>query len=154
MSLLFVRIDDRLIHGQVIEGWCRSLEINHIVVCNDAVAGDEMQKALLSLAVPPSIRISILTIDEMCGVFSSEDFKKDRVLVLLSSPKDALRLIKKGFPIKSINVGGLHYTIGKIQVHKAISLSDEDLDDFEELDKFGVELEVRLIPTDQKINMN
>ncbi len=154
MGLVLVRIDDRLIHGQVVEGWCSYLKINHIVVCNNAVAGDEMQKTLLSLAVPSNMKITILSIKQTIKMIPSLESEKGRAILLLSSPRDALKLVRNGFNVKEINVGGIHYARGKIQVRKAISLSDDDLEAFEELDKLGVKLEARMVPTDPKIKMN
>ncbi len=154
MGLVLIRIDDRLIHGQVVEGWCRHLSINHIVVCNNAVAGNEMQKTLLSLAVPSEMKISILDIKQTTKMIPSLEKGKARVILLLSSPEDALKLVQNGFNAKEINVGGIHYSRGKIQVRKAISLSNSDLEAFEELSKLGVKLEVRMVPSDPKIRMN
>ncbi len=154
MGLMLVRIDDRLIHGQVVEGWCKHCRINHIVVCNDTVARDEMQRTLLSLAVPSEIKISIYSIKQALKEIPSLENEKGNVMLLLSSPQDALRLVRKGLKVKTINVGGMHYSPGKVQVQKAISLGDDDLNAFEELDKLGVILEARIVPTDTKIRMN
>jgi len=154
MGLLIVRIDDRLIHGQVIEGWCKTLCINHIIVSNDIVAGDEMQKALLSMAVPSHIKISVLTIRETADLFLKEDYKKERILVLASSPADVLSLIKKGVRIKELNIGGLHYIYGKVQVDKSISLSERDMEALREIERSGVRIEVRVLPGDPKAGID
>src|SRR5580704_355580 len=105
MAVDLLRIDDRLVHGQVVEGWLRALGVTHVVVASDAVVADEMQKALYSLAVPFGV-----------------EWDKDHVLVLVSSPDDAYRLLAAGAPVKSVNVGGLHYREGRVQVLKAVSL--------------------------------
>jgi mannose/fructose/sorbose-specific phosphotransferase system IIB component len=154
MSFIIVRIDDRLVHGQVIESWCKKLKIDHIIVSNDAVAGDSMQRSLITLAVPSYIKVSVLTVEQTGGLLLSGKTSQDRVIVLLSSPRDVVNLLKTGFKIAEINVGGLHYSQGKVQVSKTISLSDDDLDALDELDDMGVKLEMRILPTDPKVDMN
>ncbi|MFH1239428.1 MAG: PTS sugar transporter subunit IIB [bacterium] len=153
MSSLFIRIDDRLIHGVVIQSWVRVLHIEHIIVADDRVAGDAMQKTLLLMAVPPSLKVSIFTVKETALKLKSGEFKKENVLVLVSNPTDALALVADGVAVESINVGGLHFTPGKKQMLKTISVDDKDIDAFCQINNLGVKLEVRVIPTDNSIDI-
>jgi mannose/fructose/sorbose-specific phosphotransferase system IIB component len=153
MSSLFIRIDDRLIHGTVVQSWVRTLHINHIVVADDRVASDDMQKTLLLIAVPPSLKVSIFGVKEAVVKLKSGDIKNDNILVLVSSPSDALGLVKNGVTIESINVGGLHFTPGKKQILKAVSVDEKDIDAFCQISTLGVKLEVRVIPTDNSIDI-
>lgn len=153
MGLVLIRIDDRLIHGQVVENWMKSLKINHVVVVNDFVAGDRMQKTLFSMAVPEQAKISILSIAQATEAILNGQFERDRAMLLLVSPQDVLNLINKGVRIKEVNVGGMHYSPDKKQILKAISVSKEDIQAFQELDKLGVHLEARMVPDDEKIDI-
>ncbi|NIM03252.1 PTS transporter subunit IIB [bacterium] len=153
MGLVLVRIDDRLIHGQVVENWMKFLKINHVVVVNDFVAGDRMQKTLFSMAVPEQAKISILSIAQAKEAILNGQFEGDRAMLLLVSPQDVLDLINKGVRIKEVNVGGMHYSPDKKQILKAISVSKQDIQAFQELDKLGVHLEARMVPDDEKIDI-
>jgi len=153
MGLVLIRIDDRLIHGQVVENWMKSLKINHLVVVNDFVAGDRMQKTLFSMAVPEQTKISILSIAQAKEAILNGQFEGDRAMLLLVSPQDVLNLITKGVRIKEVNVGGMHYAPDKKQILKAISVSKEDIQSFQELDRLGVRLEARMVPDDEKIDI-
>ena len=153
MSVILIRIDDRLIHGQVVEGWVKRFRIDHIVVCNDDVAGDIMQKNLLRLAVPPHIKASILTLSECVEYFLEGMFEKGRVMLLISSPSVAFELMERGININEINVGVMHYMLGKKQILNSISVSDEDIRIFRELAKRGVKLEARTLPGDEKFDL-
>ncbi len=153
MGLVLVRIDDRLIHGQVVANWMKSLKINHVVVVNDFVAGDRMQKTLFSMAVPEQAKISILSIAQAKEAILNGQFEGDRAMLLLVSPQDVLDLINKGVRIKEVNVGGMHYSPDKKQILKAISVSKQDIQAFQELDKLGVHLEARMVPDDEKIDI-
>lgn len=153
MGMVLVRIDDRLIHGQVVENWMKFLKINHVVVVNDFVASDRMQKTLFSMAVPDHAKISILTIAQAKEAILNSQFGGDRAMLLLVSPQDVLNLINKGVRIKEVNIGGMHYSPDKKQILKAISVSKQDIQAFQELDKLGVHLEARMVPDDEKIDI-
>jgi len=153
MGMVLVRIDDRLIHGQVVENWMKFLKINHVIVVNDFVASDRTQKALFSMAVPDHAKISILTITQAKEAILNGQFEGDKAMLLLVSPQDVLNLINKGVRIKEVNVGGMHYSPDKKQILKAISVSKEDIQAFQELDKLGVHLEARMVPDDEKIDL-
>jgi len=153
MGMVLVRIDDRLIHGQVVENWMKFLKINHVVVVNDFVASDRMQKTLFSMAVPDHAKISILTITQAKEAILNGQFEGDKAMLLLVSPQDVLNLINKGVEIEEVNVGGMHYSPEKKQILKAISVSKEDVRAFQELDKLGVRLEARMVPDDEKIDI-
>jgi mannose/fructose/sorbose-specific phosphotransferase system IIB component len=153
MSVVLVRIDDRLIHGQVVENWMKFLKIDHVVVVNDFVASDRMQKTLFSMAVSDHAKISVLTITQAKEAILNGQFERDRAMLLLVSPQDVLSLIDKGVRIKEVNVGGMHYSPDKKQILKAISVSKEDMQAFQELDRLGVHLEARMVPDDEKIDI-
>ncbi len=153
MDMVLVRIDDRLIHGQVVENWMKFLKINHVVVVNDFVASDRMQKTLFSMAVSDHAKISILTIAQAKEAILNSQFEGDRAMLLFVSPQDVLNLINKGVRIKEVNIGGMHYSPDKKQILKAISVSKQDIQAFQELDKLGVHLEARMVPDDEKIDI-
>jgi len=153
MGMVLVRIDDRLIHGQVVENWMKFLKINHVVVVNDLVANDRMQKALFSMAVPEHTKVSILTISQTTEAILNGQFERDRAMLLLTSPQDVLNLINKGVKIEQVNVGGIHYSPEKKQILKAISVSREEIKAFQELDRLGVRLEARMVPDDEKMDI-
>src|SRR5205814_864876 len=119
MGVVLLRIDDRLVHGQVVEGWLKAIRATHIVVASDTVAADETQKALYLLAVPQGIRLSCLSLEDAAAAWDSDAWKKERVMVLVTSPQDVVILLQKGAAIESVNVGGLHYREGRVQILKA-----------------------------------
>jgi PTS system mannose-specific IIB component len=155
MSIELVRIDDRLIHGQVVEGWLKTVSVNHIVVISDEVARDRMQQILLGMAVPSNIKVSNYSVDAAAAKFngSSFDGDKDRILILLSRPADAVRLLQQGARLTSVNVGGMHYSQGKRQVLRNMSVDDTDIAALREMHRRGVELEGRVLPSDERVDV-
>ena len=153
MAIVLVRIDDRLIHGQVVVGWANYLLANHIVVANDEVANDPTQKMLYEMVVPPDIKVSILTIHDAVNAMNRESNHTLRTILLFTNPRDVLSYLQLGGPVKCLNIGGMRFEPNKKQIAQAISVNDEDLTAFRELDKQGVELEGRAVPTEKSIDI-
>jgi len=153
MAVDLLRIDDRLVHGQVVEGWLRALHITHVVVANDDVHADETQKALYSLAVPLGVELNCLSVGAAATAWSGKEWDGDRVLMLVSSPEDAWRLMDSGAPVKAINVGGLHFREGRVQVLKAVSLDSSDISALQKLAERHVTLEARPLPLDEPVDV-
>ncbi|MEO0092000.1 MAG: PTS sugar transporter subunit IIB [candidate division WOR-3 bacterium] len=148
-----IRVDDRLIHGQVTAGWIRPLAIERIVLANDTVANDEWEREIYTLAVPPEIELKIETIEKTIDLLkNSQDNKK--TMVLVNSLKDALRIVEGGISVEKLNIGGLHYQEGKKAFANYIFLSDEDVEYAKRIIDYGVKLEGREIPGAPVINLN
>ena len=152
MAIVLVRIDDRLIHGQVIEGWLKIVRANHIVVVSDEAAQDAFQKALMQMAVPEDVQVSILGLQDSVSMLRDKVSAAERILVLLPGPKEALELVERGVVFESINVGGMHYVQGKEQVTRSVSLSQEDRKLLQSLSQKGIMLEGRATPSDESLD--
>ena len=149
MDIQLIRIDDRLIHGQVVVGWVKALGIERLVVVNDTIARNSMQKTLMEMAVPSGLKVSFYTVEEAAqNCRSTETHEKG--LLLFSSPVDVLEFVKRGGAVSSINVGGMHFCEGKQQVSKTVCVNDAEIAAFGELKKKGIEMEVRAVPGDMK----
>lgn len=154
--LKLVRIDDRLIHGQVAVGWTSSAAANTIFVANDQAQNDRVKAMALDLAKPSGVKLYIRSVAESGPIVEKfANAKKAQVLVLVRTVQDALKLVKtSGGVIKSINVGGLRFEEGKRKLNDFISVSDEDISDLKEIESLGVELDFRMLPRDKKTTLS
>ncbi len=153
MEIRFVRIDDRLIHGQVATVWTKDSKCNRIMACSDEVAGDDLRKQLLLQVSPPGIKAYVLPIEKAIAAYKDPKYDSFKTLFLFTNPKDVLRMIEGGVDIKSVNVGGMCYKQGKTQITGAVSVNKEDIEAFKALNERGVELEIRQLAKDNKINL-
>jgi sorbose PTS system EIIB component len=153
MKIKLVRIDDRLIHGQVVTVWSKEAKAERIIICSDTVAKDKIRRQLLRQVAPPGIKVNIVGIDKAIRVYKNPKYLNDNVFYLFTCPKDVLRMVKGGVDIKSVNIGGMAFKTGKKQITKAISVDDEDIAAFKELNSLGIELEIRAVPEDSKVNI-
>jgi PTS system mannose-specific IIB component len=149
MEIQLLRIDDRLIHGQVVVGWVKALNIQRLAVVNDAIANNNMQKTLMEMAVPSGLKVSFFSVAE-AALKCKADGGQERTLLLFASPKDVLAFLDQGVPVTTINIGGMHFCEGKNQVSKTVCVSPEDIEALIALRKKGLELEVRAVPGDSK----
>lgn len=148
MGVTLLRVDDRLIHGQVVEGWVPFLKVDLVIVVSDLAASDEIQTALMKMALPTTVGLLVLPVAGAAAVLNSSQVSARKALVLVPGPTEALALIEKGVAIDRINVGGLHYTVGKVQLGRALFLDEKDRLALCALAAKGVRLEGRALPTD------
>jgi len=153
MDIVLVRIDDRLIHGQVVEGWLKTIGVGHIIVISDEVAADKMQQILLSMAVPRNIKVSDYSVENAAEKLKEMQATKERVMLLLSRPSDVLRLIEYGIKLTSVNVGGMHFSQGKKQILRNMSVDENDIKALNGIAAHGVNLEGRVLPSDDMVNV-
>ncbi len=150
MPILLTRIDDRLIHGQVVVGWANALKANHIIVISDEIVKNDMQKFLFRMATPTEINLSILNIEEAALKIKNREFDNDNAIVLVKTPEDIYKVLMAGGRVGEINVGGMHFSDSKTQLFDAVFVDDHDVEMFEKISAMKVELEVRMVPTDSR----
>ena len=145
-----IRIDDRLVHGQVAFTWVPSLGTDCLIVANDKIAKDDFQKMTLGLAKPAGVKLLIKSVADAVAFVNDDKNKSLKILVLLNSVKDAFELTRGVKEIRSINFGGLRAREGAKLISKAVAVTDEDVILIKELLQKGIELEIRQVPTDEK----
>ena len=151
MSFGLWRIDDRLIHGQVATRWTKETGVKRIIVVNDQVVKDKTRATMLKQAVPPGVTAHVVSVDKMMRVYNNPEYAGDKVMLLFTNPTDALELVRRGVPIKSINIGGMAYKEGRVMLDMSVSVDEKDIEAFKELDSRGIELEVRKVASDKKV---
>lgn len=151
--IALLRIDDRLIHGQVATRWTKERNVSRIIVVNDAVAADPMRVTMLKQAVPPGVSAHVVSLDKLVRVFNNPQYAGERVMLLFTNPSDILNLVERGLPVETVNIGGMAYREGKTQLDNAVSVDAQDVAAFKALNERGIELEVRKVASDNKVNV-
>ncbi|MEG1301729.1 MAG: PTS sugar transporter subunit IIB, partial [Erysipelotrichaceae bacterium] len=106
MKITVMRIDDRLIHGQIVTRWIDYANAKMIMVVDDAAAGDKMQQMLLKFAIPSGIKLEILTKADALARINNDETNTN-VLLMIRNPKEANSFVDMGFKIDQINVGNI-----------------------------------------------
>ena len=147
-NIAFLRIDDRLVHGQVIVGWLPEIKPDNLVVVNNNVAEDAMRQDLMSLSVPPDIDLEFYSVEDI-----SDEEVNENSFILVSSPKDAWECLQKDIKPMRFNVGGMHSKDGKEEIFEALHVDDEDRKYFDLIIKSGVEPIFQPTPQNQPIRL-
>ena len=151
---VLARIDSRLLHGQIATAWTKTVKPTRIIVVSDNVAKDELRKKLIQQAAPPGVKAHTVPISQMIKLAKDDKhFGGQRALLLFENPEDLLRAVEGGVPIKTVNVGSMAHSPGKVQPNKVLAFSQEDIDAFNKLKKAGLDFDVRKVPNDSKGNM-
>ena len=153
MNITLARIDDRLIHGQVTTVWSKVANAQRIIICNDEVYNDDVRRTLLRQAAPPGMKVNVVNLEKAIAVYHNPQYQDETVFYLFTNPHDVLTMVQRGVKIATLNIGGMAWRPGKKQLTKAVSLDPEDIQAFQQLDKLGVKLDLRIVASDPSINI-
>lgn len=153
--LKLIRVDERLLHGQVAIGWTSNSGANTILVANDEAQKDKVKAMALDLAKPSGVKLYIRSVAESGPIVEKfASAKKAQVLVLVRTVQDALKLIlNSNGVIKELNVGGLKFEDGKKKLNDYVAVSDQDIADLKTIQELGVNLDFRMLPRDKKLSL-
>lgn len=147
------RVDDRLIHGQVVVGWCSQLPIKKLMVCDNEIATTDWEKELLLMAAPPDLPTDILTTDEIAAKKDEFVNPESLQMVLVKSPFIIEELLNKSVSIEKINIGGLHFSENRKEYLSYVFLTDEEAECLQRLSRQGVVIECQDLPGAAVVNL-
>jgi mannose/fructose/N-acetylgalactosamine-specific phosphotransferase system component IIB len=140
-----IRIDDRLIHGQVIAVWCRQRNFKRIIILDDGVAADKFMQQVLRLAAPPGLEVGAFAIEPSIEMLDALP-NKESVMLLMKTPKSAKKLYDAGLQYKELNIGGIGMGPGRKSVFKNTAMSDEEITILKDLNGKGVKITLLSVP--------
>ena len=148
MSIIVARIDDRLVHGQVVIGWGRPLELNRIVLVDAEVAASEFERDLYLMAVPAGIEVEFLSPEQAPARIEALGAEPDRVLVLTGSVDTMVALATSCHgAIRTVNLGGIHDRPGRREYLRYVYLTGQELDGLRAVAAAGIEVTAQDLPT-------
>jgi mannose/fructose/N-acetylgalactosamine-specific phosphotransferase system component IIB len=154
MSVLLFRVDERLIHGQVVVGWARRLRPRRIIVVNDELAADALEQSIYRTGIPDGIRADFWTEREARAELPAAIASDEPAFVLTADLASMARLARDGVRIGEINVGGIHRSEGRRRVLPYVSLDAADERLIDELEREGVRVVARDVPTAAAVRLS
>lgn len=154
LNIVLTRIDDRLIHGQVMTAWVKSTQGNRIIIVDDAVAKDQFLQKVMRMAAPPGIKVEVHDVEKGAEVLKEDPKDSERVIVLVKYPHTIEKLVDKGVKIEEFIVGGMGAAPGRKKFYRNISVSEEEKDIFSRLINKGVKIDIRIVPDDKPIEIS
>lgn len=145
-EIVHIRVDDRLIHGQVATRWAGEFKATRILIPNDKVAADDVQKQILRMAAPDGINTSLISVEKAANNILEKKYASQRVLVVVNNPMDLVRLLDLGVEFSEINVGNMSKRDGARQIKKSISILPEEEEAFNTLIERGINITAQMVP--------
>ena len=146
MSLALYRIDDRLIHGQVVVGWGQPLDVAFIVLVDDEVSSSDWEQDLYRMGVPSQIEVIFASVEQAAAQMPSWE-ADPRVGILLVGDIDTAVALAARVPLKRFNVGGVHHRTGRKERLRFVYLTDDEAAKLRQLAARGVDVTAQDVPT-------
>ena len=147
--ICLVRVDNRLIHGQVIEGWLPVLAVDRLLVADDLAASNTLTRLAMGLAVPPRISTEISRLDDTD--FAAAERAPARTLLLVRDVEDVVRARARGLRCPYLNLGNVHFAPGRAEISPSVFLAPGELDRLRVLAAEGVQIDLRALPRDRPL---
>ena len=149
--ITLVRVDNRLIHGQVVEAWLPFLKVSRVVVADDEAASSPLIRAAMALAVQSAIEVQILPLAQVDFAALSKDGV--RTLVLLRDVAAVPFAFAHGLSMEELNLGNVHFGTGRRQVSPSVFLAEAELKTLQQLAEQGVRVEARAVPVEKPVEL-
>lgn len=146
MPIVLVRVDCRLIHGQVVETWVPHTGADCLLVANDDLVANPFLRSVMEMAVPAGVRVTFCPVREVPRVMSEIDRNGGKAILLCASSGDALEIYRGGVRFVHLNIGNLHYAAGKVEIAPSVFFAKEDFEAVDHFRHFGVSITVRATP--------
>ena len=153
-QIVLARVDDRLIHGQVMTKWSKGMNTNALFVVDDATAKDPFMKDIYTMSTSNTgMTIKVLSIDEAVDYWNKSNFEDYKAILLFKSIAGAKEAIDKGLPVKRLNLGGIAKTKDSKFVIPNIAVRHEDMDTFKEVESKGIEVFFQVVPDTKSVSL-
>ena len=147
-----LRVDHRLLHGQVGISWKSALDIDCILIANDKVPVDSLRKQAVKMAKPEGVKLVIKNIDDSISAINSGVTDKYKLFIVVETIDDAARLCHE-CGIEKLNLGGTKYQEGARSISKVVSVNDAEVQTLKALVEEGVDVEIRMVPGDPAVKL-
>ena len=145
MTLLLNRIDDRLIHGQVVVGWGQPLDVHYIVLVDDAVASSEWEQELYRMGVPPEMEVRFLSVADAARQL--DEFRTEpRAGILLTGDIATMSRLVTEAGVRDVNVGGIHHRAGRVQHLRYVFLTPAEAEELRAIAEQGAVVTAQDVP--------
>lgn len=146
-----LRVDPRLLHGQVAFSWTSHLGADCILLASDSLLNDELRLTTVKIARPPGIRLVAKNIDDSIQAIKSGVTDKYKLFIVTDTIEDAARIARE-CQVRTINLGGTKSAKDKEKLSKAIYVTEHEKEVLRELIQEGIELNIQMIPSEKRIS--
>ena len=148
INYVYVRVDTRLLHGQVATTWTKEKQPDRIIIASDKVSKDELRKTMIVQAAPPGVKVHVIPLDHFVKISKDTRFGGTKMMILFETPQEALYCIEKGVDLKSVCLGSMAASTSKVVVSRALAFDQGDVDTIQSIVDSGVNVYAQVIPSE------
>ena len=148
MPVIHIRMDNRLIHGQILVSWNSAFKIEHIIVTNDVVAGDPLQVTLLKAVAPLTAKVSVLSIKDCVAYCNTPEAPSENIFIIAKYPEDGLALVEAGLNMPTLNLGNQAFVRNSKKISNTVFLTESGVKALKKLHEKGIRITCRMMPSD------
>lgn len=148
-NIVLCRIDDRLIHGQVVTAWVKQTNGNRIIIVDNALTKDVFMQKILKAAAPPNIKVDVLSADAAAAVLLEDATEGEQIIILVKVPEVLETLMDNGVRFEKIILGGMGAKAGRTKFNKNVSASQEEAETMKRIIQKGTHIFFQLVPTEK-----
>lgn len=153
-DIALVRVDNRLVHGQILEAWVPYIKAKCIIVVNDNIASDFYNETVIRMAVPSKIEVIFISVDEFGKNYTFARNSGKKTIVLFSTIADVTKAYEQGFHFDKLNIGNIYNEDFQLCCAPSVFLCDVDIQDILKLSEVeGVSIELKRVPRDRAVNI-
>lgn len=150
-EIVVARIDDRLIHGQIVTAWVKQYHCSVILIADDGVAGDAFMQRVLRSAAPADLAVKALSLKDAADYLLGRDHASEKVMLLVKVPESLEHLVDDGVALPAIVLGGMGAKAGRKKFNRNVSASDEEVKCLKRLEGKGCHVQFQLVPDDRPV---
>lgn len=154
MTVALVRVDDRLVHGQVVVGWGRPLRAAFVVVVDDALAASAWEQELYRMGAPDDLSLEFVTVAQAAARRAAWESDPRPGIVLFGEVRTVLALAASGIRFPALNLGGIHHRAGRVERLPYVFLTEAELRDLESLVRDGVAVTAQDVPATRPVPLS
>lgn len=148
-NIVLTRIDDRLIHGQVVTAWVKQTDANHILVVDEGLTKDVFMQKVLRSAAPAGINVQVMGQAEAGAYLIQEADASEKLMILVKAPEALEALLDAGVSLPVIVLGGMGSKTGRKKFNRNVSASPEEVECLKRLEEKGSHVQFQLVPDEK-----
>lgn len=147
-----LRVDDRLIHGQVAVSWTSFIGADTLLVANEKATVDKVMQMAFNMAKPPQVILSIKSVEGAIAVINNPKHIERKIFIVTATVEDALKICEKCDEVKEICLGGIRKAEGKKMIERQVYLNSEEIEKIKEMKSLNKEIYLQAVPTEKKLS--
>ncbi|MFX3619000.1 MAG: PTS system mannose/fructose/N-acetylgalactosamine-transporter subunit IIB [Sporolactobacillus sp.] len=152
-SIGLVRIDGRLLHGQVVTKWIQESKSDRVIIIDNKLVNDDFLRDVFLMAAPPGINVEVKSTKQAADEWKKDQFGDGKILVLFKDPDNVSASLNAGFHINRLQVANMGSAPGKKLVYKTVSMNEQDAQILQSIRKSGVDVYFQSLPDDREVGL-